>query len=486
MLRLASNLVKKAPVNVSSARCLSSTTILQAKAKSNAGAKPVKKKVTFDPKKFQQPQTKVKKSGMTHLEFHDAVRGMNFDKLASDLNSFEIENLTVESLGEPAKVVKYDEKTSEKLNSLGSFKKFQHHELFQKPVSLVSHNTVNINEQFISKLDGPSKDNRVCLVGERGSGKSTLVTQAKALALNKYNQDAILLHIDLAETLTNGSSSYIYNARTKKFQQPMFTKRWIYKVLEANENILKKLTLSQDVSFQNKRVDHHLKKGENTLYDFLSLNIDFGKQQPTTAFSFFVNELLHHSQDVPVIFSVDNINTIVDFPVTKYRHADFTPVHLSELEIGDFILKVAGGETNFAKGGVLLSKTGVLGHHQKTLSISLGLEEHDPYLNKKFFDLNIANALLANGGIKPLVVENLNKDETRELMEFWRESGVLFVKDYYTKESAKTIEDSSEEKPKHKDDHFDPELQFNRMVNNLYTVSTGNPHYLLKASAISF
>ncbi|KAG2733220.1 hypothetical protein G9P44_004210 [Scheffersomyces stipitis] len=483
MLKVSSNVLKRTYLS-GTVRSFSITST--ALAKKPAASKPVKKKVTFDPKKFQQPQQKVKKSGMTHLEFHDAVKEMNFDKLAMDLTPFELSELTsaVVSNESGGQVTAFTSESAAILKTLGSFKKYQHHELFSKPVSMVTHNTALLNEQFVEKLaDASSRTNRVCLVGERGAGKSTLLAQAQALALDKYEGDVILLHIDAAENITDGSSDYIYNSKNKTYHQPMFTKRWIYKLRNSNEAVFKKLKLSRDISFQNKRVDHQLKKDENTLYDFLQLNVDFGKFQPTHAFSFFIEELVHHSKSVPVLLSVDNANAVLDFPVTKYRHHDFTPVHLNELEIGDFLLKVAGGEISFEKGGVLLSKTGLVGDHQKTLSTALGLVEYDPYAKKQFFDLDIANTLLAHGGVKPFTVSNLTKDETRTLLNFWRESGVVYVKDYVTKESLKPETEAEKKAPK---PEFDSEAQFENLVNSYYTVSTGNPHYLLKASAISY
>ena len=83
------------------------------------------------------------------------------------------------------KVVKYSDAAESSLTQLDTFKKYQHHEMFSKPVSMVSDNTMNLENTFMSKLEQETKTNRMCLVGEKGVGKSLLVAQAPALALSK-------------------------------------------------------------------------------------------------------------------------------------------------------------------------------------------------------------------------------------------------------------------------------------------------------------
>ncbi|KAK6203312.1 mitochondrial ribosomal death-associated protein 3-domain-containing protein [Scheffersomyces amazonensis] len=488
MLKAAGgNLPKNVTMTMSMRSLSMSSPTLYAKPVGTPGGK---KKMLFNPKTMKnalpgQSETKVKKAGMTHLDFDDAIRSMKFYKNGTDLKPLGLSTLNPNNLSESkSTVVKYTSKCQRTLGYLGGIKKFQNNELYRHPVTLVTENTTRINEEFISKLDNSSsKENRLALIGSRGVGKSTVLAQAHALALEKFEKDVIILHINLGEQIVNGTNDYVFNPKLNKYHQPMFTKRLIHKLRLSNEEIFRKLKLSKDYTFSNRRQEFNLKKGENTLYDFLKNNKDFGKFGPNDAFQTFLEELLIQSETVPVIFSIDNVNAILDFPITKYRKPDFSPIRIEELEIGSFILDFLSGEKSFNKGGILIAKTGIIGTAEKTLDVALGIEENDPYAKSEIFDYDICVKLRENGGIKPFKIENFTKDETKQLMNFWRIIGSLPVKQFYTKEVDKTSEELSAEGG---NEQFDLEIQFERMVNNNYTISSGNPHYLFKTSMLSY
>lgn len=480
MLRPVSRAVSRVTVGtMSGARAFSLSSALYAKPKLEVKQKQLAP--SFKPK--AKSETKVKKGGMTHLGFRDAVRSLGFEKLAVSNSDLEIESLSSKSPA--ATVVSYDSAAEKALSTLKSFKKYQYHELARNPVSLVTSNTVRIREGFVNKLqNSSSKDNRLCIIGERGSGKSTVVTQAKALALEN---DVVLLHIDHPEKFVQGTSDYIFNKKLDKYQQPMFTKRWIRDLRVANENIFKKLPLSRDISFTTKKVEYNLKAGKDTVFDFLLNNQEFAKFGPSSAFQFFIEELVHHSATVPVILSVDNINALTGKTLTRYFHPDFTPIHFTEFEIGKFIIDAISGELNFQKGGVLLSESGDA-PSSKTLPVGLNLLEYDPYWKQAQCDLDVANAFRANGGVKSFKTENFTKAETRELLNFYKQSGVLQIRDYPTNVERKTAEQIiSEKKLGEKVEveySFDPEAHFERVVNNAFVTSSGNPKSVLHSACM--
>ncbi|SGZ50642.1 CIC11C00000001182 [Sungouiella intermedia] len=467
----------------------SSLKYLSVSATVNAAAPAGKKKVKmgFKPKETKE---KVKKSGMTHLKFEDAVRQLKFENLARDLNDLQLAELAADKLESIlSTVVKFNGQTDKLLKELGSFKKAQHHELFRNHLSLVSDNTVAIRDQFLLKLDSASKDNRVCLLGEKGVGKSTLIAQAQALALSQHNGDVVLLHLDFPERIVEGSSDYILNRKMKKYQQPMFTKRWIKKLRAANEAVFKKMPLTRDISFVAKKVEHNLKKGENTVYDFILLNHDFGLVGPSTAFKFLVEELKAHSEKFPVLVSIDNFNALIAEAFTKYFHPNMVPIHFTQFEAGHFIEQLVSGELSFAKGGVLLAESKDLGEC-KTLRVGLKLQEHDPYDKRTQCDAVFADTMTKNGGVKPLFLKNLSKDQTRELLLFWDKSGVLQVRDYPTKEIYKSTEEMLQDKRARKVGEYvecvDPQAQLENLVQSSYMLSSGNPGSLLKINHLVF
>lgn len=462
---------------------------LSVSAALNAAAPAGKKKVKLG-FKSKEVKEKTKRSGMTHLKFEDAVRQLKFENLANDLTALQLAELSVENLESVhSSVVKFKGHTEKQLKDLGSFKKAQHHELFRNHLSLVSDSTVALSDQFLLKLNGPSNENRLCLLGEKGVGKSTLLAQAQALALSQYNGDVVLLHLDHPERIVEGSSDYILNRKMKKYQQPMFTKRWIKKLRAANEAVFKKMPLTRDISFVAKKVEYNLKKGENTVYDFILLNHDFGVVGPSTAFQFLVDELKAHSEQFPVLVSIDNFNALIAEAFTKYFHPNMVPIHFTQFEAGHFIELLVGGALSFAKGGVLLAESKDLGECT-TLRVGLGLQEHDPYDKRHQCDAVFANTMSKNGGVKSLVVQNFSKDQARELLLFWDKAGVLQVRDYPTKEIYKSTEEMLQDRRARKVGEYvecaDPQEQLENLVQSSYMLSSGNPGNLLKINHLVF
>lgn len=494
MFRVSVDMLARAAsiqVPINAARSFSGSAYVLAKAAPKLKDGKKKAKQGFK-NKADSKAPKAKKGGMTHLKFKDAIRSLKFEKTATEFSKLNIQDISHDTLQSmTSKVVKYDDHAEKSLQELGSFKKYQYHEMFSKPVSMVSNNTVKLDEQFISKLDKSSKDNRLCLLGEKGIGKSVLLSQAKALALSKHNKDVILLHLDHPEKIVDGSSDYIYNKRIEKYQQPMFTKRWIKKLRAANEEIFKKLPLTRDISFTAKKIEYNLKKDENSLYDLILHNHDFGKVGPTLAFNFLIEEIIAHSQKVPVLVTIDNFNSLTSNTMTNYRHPDFEPIHFTEFEMGSFVLKLASGELSFAQGGVLLAESKDISNGQ-TLPIALGIQEYDPYLKQHQCDFEVVSSLVSNGGIASMTLENLTKDQCRELYNFWDATGVLRVREYPSREIHKTSEQVAEEQEAKiageyvEQEVYDPEEQFEKLVQNNFTVSTGNPGHLIKTTTLSY
>lgn len=437
--------------------------------KSQLGGKK-KAKQGFKTKKDSN-EGKVKKGGMTHLKFRDAVRSLGLEKNAPPVG---VKDMSYETLfTNKGEIVKYSKSVEDKLNLLGSFKKYQHHELFSNPISIISDNLLQLTELFLNKFDTQSTDkNRQILMGHYRVGKSTLISQIKALGLLKYNNDLVLLHFDHPENLINGTSDYIYNKKLEVYQQPMFTKRWIMKIREANKDIFSKLKLSRDISFTTKKVEYNYKAGENTLYEYLSNCYDFGKVESTFAFDFFISELKHHSQknNIPVLLSVDNFNALTTEPLTRYRHPDFTPIHFQEFEIGKFILDFVSGHEKFDKGGILLSESYDIGKSDN-LYMGLGLKEYDPY-RSNVLDSNLIERLLSNGGISVFEVQNLNKADTATLIDFYHKVGVLHVRDYIYKQDSDELKTGN--------------VDMEQLTNFNFMKSAGNPGLLLQHVAMSF
>lgn len=428
---------------------------------------------------------------MTHLKFGEAVRLLKYEKLASDLAFQNLAELSAPTLAANAsKIVTYNPQVEQQLRELGSFKKNQNHELFSRPVSMVTENTHRIYSEFIEKLEAQSSANRICLLGEKGAGKSTLISQVQALVLSKYTQNAVLLHVDFAENIVDGSSDYFFNPTLNKFHQPMFTKRWIRKVRTANEAVFKKMPLTEDVEFVTKKVKHQLKKGTHSLFDYVSLNHEFGFYGPSNAFQFLLNQLKAHSSEFPVVMSIDNFNALIRNPHTEYFHTDMRPITLAEFEFGDFVSQLVSGKFSFNKGGVLLSESKDSGEC-KTLRVGLRLETPNPYDKPEQCYLDFAEEMTKNGGVKTFSVENITKPQARELLHFLNNVGVLQIREYPTKEIYKSLEESAiaPSKTINVGEYVkceDPESQLEKILQSTFFASAGNPGRFLKVNSLTF
>ncbi|PVH22992.1 hypothetical protein CXQ85_002717 [Candidozyma haemuli] len=400
---------------------------------------------------------KSKKGGLTHYRFKDAV-----NVLRSESNTVPLESLGVTSLD-----------ASDLQQGT-----------FEQPISIVSRNTKFVLEDVLNNYEKNTKDNRFFLSGERGVGKSTLLAQAQALALSKFNNDVVLLHFESPENVINGTSDYLFNKEKGIYQQPMFTKRWIGKTRFVNEKIFRKMPLSRDFDVATEKSSFKLKKDTHTVYDFLARSRDFTKA--SSAFDFLIEQLQFHSKNFPVICTIDNFNGLVSETYTKYRHPDFKPIHVTEFEMGNYLLDLFNGDVSFQKGAVLASLSKSL-PNSKSLNVGLGIEEYDPYSKKWECDRVIAERLLKNGATPIVELQNLTSEEARTLVSFYNEAGVLKVRDYPYKEVVTMPEDkTSVESMKlvgALPEVADAEAQLERLINSSFNVSQGNPGHLLKATA---
>lgn len=430
------------------------------------------------------PQEKKKKGGMTHLRFGDAVRTSGFEKSAVDLAQLDVEDLTAENIEHLQKhPVTYTNDTEKKLFKLGLFKKYQHHEATSRPVSLATENTMDVFNTVVLTLEKPSKENKLFLTGEKGVGKSTLLAQTNALALSKYKNDVVLLSFSQPINIVNGSSDYIYNKEQEIYQQPMFTKKWIRKVLEVNLEVFKKMPLTKDIKFTSKKTETQLKKGENTLFDYLSKSRDFGKA--LSGFKFFIDQVMEHSKTFPVLVTVDDFNALAKHAETAYRHPDFTPIHLKELEVSKFIMGVLSGDVSFHKGGVLAAESKQIGE-TTTLQVGLRLTEYDPYMTEKECDRYVAEALLKNGGMQVKKVKNFTAEESKALLEFFQECGVLKIRPYPHKKVIKADGSEDDKAVGAFPEVVDAKAQLDRIVLYSYNITQGNPGSLFRTAVLAY
>ncbi|CAD6625493.1 XXYS1_4_G0034340.mRNA.1.CDS.1 [Saccharomyces cerevisiae] len=347
----------------------------------------------------------------------------NFDDISKTLN----------------KVVSYSNKQYKYLHHLGSFKKSQFNELFQKPVCLVREDATN---SFLKKLvSHPVK--KFIITGEPGVGKTVLLSQAHAYAVD-YKQ--IIINISYPELFLNGRNDFSYDDDLKLFIQPMYLKKLIRKILKANDPaLLKSIELSKDYKFSNANPKNAsvkpfvtLNKTKNTVLDLLSVMThphNRGKLMKA-----IIDELSVQSK-VPIMFTVDNFSKVLTTAYSAYRNTENKQIYSLDLQMGKLMMDIISGETKFANGesSTILAISGV-DRTNKTLPVALGKIPVDPYVTRYHYEPKFVE-LLQKGNITEFEVPKLNKQEVNELIDYYKQSNVLLDKDITGKKWENLIDE---------------------------------------------
>lgn len=380
--------------------------------------------------------------------FQDHVNAGQFNKKAPQLVLPALEHHI-----EANTVVTYTQLQKQRLSQVGAFKKDQFHELFSSPITLVRDETKQIEALVHNSFKTSSKENRVCLLGERGIGKSTLLAQAQALIVE--NPDAVMLPISYGVKLVDGSNDYWFDAKLGTYVQPMYLKTLLDKIEYANKQSLAKLKLSKEYTIEGASKTRAATKfsTENTLLDLVKSKID--ARHRGQVLQILIDELLLQ-QSAPVFITVDNFGSIISSPNSAYRNVENKPIAIEELQLTKTLLDFISGDKSFQKGGVILA-TSSDDKPTITLKAGLGLVKPDPYTKKELYDATLASRL---AGVKPLELAKLSKENVTKLVEKYVEAQI-FRKDEL---EQNTVE---------------------QLINQKYVISgNGNPLELIRSVAM--
>lgn len=315
-------------------------------------------------------------------------------------------------------VVEYSGLQKQRLFQIGAFKKDQYHELFASPISLVREETKLMGELVSKALNSTSKENRVCLLGERGIGKSTLLAQAQALAM--VNTEAVIIPISYALKLVDGTSDFLFDAKLGEYSQPKLLKKLLDKIEAANKTSLAKLKLSKEYTIEAIAKTRAAAKfsSEQNLLDLVRAKVE--SRQRGQVFAILIEELLSQSQ-APVFVTVDNFGSLLTSAESAYRNVSNSPVRLEELQITKTLFDLTSGRKSFKKGGVILA-TSSDDKPSLTLKAGLGLTKPDPYTKRSVYDPELASQI---AGVKPVELNRLSQTSVSQLVQQYAQAGVL-------------------------------------------------------------
>lgn len=411
---------------------------------------PVKKAASQGYKKTNTGKTK--KTSGAGKQFSDYINVLKLENKAPEIKG--LGTLEGEKIKENS-VLKYNQLQMKKLIISGTFKDNQFKELFKTPITLVTKDTKHMEEFVKNGSNTSSEHNRICLLGENGIGKSTLLAQTQAMISNLG--DSIIIPIPYATQIVNGRNDFAYDQQLKLYTQPMFLKSFISKILDTNDKILAKIPIKSDHSFEgNTRHKSTIKVSSerHSLLDLAKLSVAprFRGRQLESIFT----ELLEQDQ-IPIFLTVDNFNALTSFTRTAYRDVENKPVHIGKLQLGKLIFDFTSGARAFKKGGVILA-TSTDERSNHTLLAGLGLTKPDPYTAEYYYDREVAQKL---NGVKPYELQKLSKENVTKLVETFINADIFKSNDL----ENKTLE---------------------ALVNQKYILSgNGNPGELIKSVVMS-
>lgn len=371
-------------------------------------------------------KSKNRKGSGNDKSWKDSILKNNYQRKAQDkalIEELPAFNLTEAKL----KFTKYSPLVNQRLHIAGAFNPHQYNELYSQPLTMVRPREDQKISQFVAKsLQSPSSENRLVLTGEKGVGKSTLLTHFQAQVLATEN--AILLPVSYADSLVDGSNDFKLNPKTNLYDQPMYSKQFIKKILNLNKDVLAKINLSKEYTLLNKnyKASQVSLNSSNTLLDLLSAKAS--DVNTTEIVRILFSELEAQSLS-PVYFTVDNFTAFLQHSMTKYRDTNNKNIYFQNFTLADIIIAFLSGERKFSTGAVMVSTHG--NHKWKsnqTLSVAMGdaKAEDLAYLKFSKFDRKLAQRLVQNGPLPKLEVSKFDLEETKSVVKHLQDFNLIF------------------------------------------------------------
>lgn len=337
-------LLSQQSVGPSAVRPLTTSAISSAAAKKPAAAKRkavVKKKPTHTGPRSAGSRRKGTSSSTSSLsstsEFHIPPADM------SHLPLLHAESLTPASTNQ---VFAFNDRTLAAFKAFGLPQELEKEFANQpKPRALVRKQTLEVLDALDKSKEG-NKGTRLMLDGARGSGKSVLMAQAVAYALD---DGWVVISVPRAVNLINSSTEFTYSAQHKAYVQPEATKTLLEAVLKVNGASLKQIKTSESVTMDGGKLE------EGTTLEALIKRAVEDTTSPTSRQTLLeaVFKTLANQTEKPVLVAVDDAQSL--FRTTLYRDPDFIRLESFELGLPRSLLSLLTAPSYALQRGAFLS-----------------------------------------------------------------------------------------------------------------------------------
>ncbi|KAF2185034.1 hypothetical protein K469DRAFT_750548 [Zopfia rhizophila CBS 207.26] len=346
----------------------------------------------------------------------------------SNINALEVRTLkdldkaNVLSKNNEGQVLGLPNEVVDALRAVEAFKTTQGWSLFRRPATLYRKETTEVAElikQVEEAGEGQKKTIRRVLIGDRMSGKSTLLLQALMMA---FMRDWVVVNLPDAKDIVIAHTEYapLPNSNPTQYTQDAYTAALLSQISKANEAVLQNLPV-----ITNPTLPIALPSKSN-----LKQLADIGAANPEASWPIF-NALwaeLTKPGRPPLILAIDNLSHIMRH--SAYLSADVKPIHAFDLTLISHFISHLSGQTSLPNGGlVLAATTNSNSPSSPAMEFSLEVAEKKRYGGEvprwnpyKHVDERVTSVLR---DVEVLKVGGLSKEEARCLLEYYAASGMV-------------------------------------------------------------
>ncbi|KAF2708563.1 hypothetical protein K504DRAFT_482152 [Pleomassaria siparia CBS 279.74] len=272
--------------------------------------------------------------------------------------------------------------------------------------------------------EGPKKTIRRVIVGEKMSGKSSLLLQGLALA---FVRGWVVINLPDAQDIVNAHTAYapLPESEPTQYTQDIYTANLLSQILKANKGFFSNTT---PITTQP---ELGVPLPANTTLEQL---VNIGINNPDISWPVFVAlwaELTLPGRP-PIMLGIDGLSHIMRN--SEYFSADVKPIHAHDLTLIRHFIDHLSGKSSLPNGGMVLA------------AIS---KSNSPTSAALDFSISVAEARQARSGnlptwnlytkvdqrvmdvlkdIEVIKVGGLSKAEARALIEYYAASGMLRAK----------------------------------------------------------